>query len=60
MSRPEVIDERGTVHRFGCDEPGWTTAPARGLTGWQLARCEGCGAARLERTARTREDSEAS
>ena len=48
-TRPEVIDDHGTVHRHGCTADTFTTTPAS-LTGWTLTRCTGCGASRLERT----------
>ena len=47
-TRPEMVDEHGTRHRFGCDEPGWTSdRPA--IVGWHVVRCAGCGAVRLVR-----------
>jgi len=50
--RPETVDEHGTRHRHECPMPGWTSEPARGITGWAFVRCVGCGCVRLEREAR--------
>lgn len=47
-TRPEVVDEHGTRHRFGCDEPGWIS-DGRSVVGWRAVRCAGCGAVRLVR-----------
>ena len=48
-TRPEVVDDRGTVHRHGCPADAFTTTPAS-LAGWTFTRCNYCGAARLNRT----------
>lgn len=47
-TRPEVVDDHGALHRFGCDTPGWIS-DGRGVIGWRVVRCAGCGAVRLVR-----------
>lgn len=47
-TRPESVDEHGLRHRYGCEQPGLTTEPAR-VRGFAFARCVGCGALALAR-----------
>ncbi|MCB2177569.1 MAG: hypothetical protein KQH57_17305 [Actinomycetales bacterium] len=39
-----------SVHRPGCQRPGWTVEHSRAVHGIAIARCLGCGAVELRKT----------
>lgn len=45
-TRPEIVDEGGTHHRYGCPADAWENGPASN-SGWTWVQCAHCGAQQL-------------
>ena len=46
-----MTDTTTTVHRPGCQRPGWETSPSRSIRGVVIARCLGCQCVELRQEA---------
>lgn len=50
MTPPTVTaTPHATVHRPGCEQPGWDLERSAAISGITIARCAGCGAVELRR-----------
>jgi hypothetical protein len=47
-TRPEVVDEHGARHRYGCHMPGWVSERSR-VPSFCILRCPTCGVVRIVR-----------